>query len=101
MQRTTCTFETMNLKMKKITILLLVLTTCISVIGQSPKRLVKKIGNNPIFFLDSVNTVKSEVMKLAPTDIASVTVFHGAEATALFGDDGKDGVVYLFTKTYA
>jgi hypothetical protein len=67
-------------------------------IGQSPKKTIKKLGNNPIFFIDSVNVDNSELQKYDPTEIAQVTVYKDKEATDLLGEDGKDGVVYIFTK---
>ena len=69
-------------------------------IAQSPKRTIKKLGNNPIFFIDSVNVDNSELQKYDPTEIAQVTVYKDKEATDLFGEDGKDGVVYIFTKKW-
>ena len=90
--------------MKKIVVILLALITSISLSGQSgksPKKLLKKLGTDPVFFLDSVNIDKSQINKLNPSDIASVTVYDGTDAINLLGEDGKDGVVYMFTKTFA
>jgi len=69
--------------------------------SQSPKRIVKRLGSDPVFFVDSVNIDKSQLQDYKPEEIASVTVYKGKEATDILGDDGKDGVVYIFTKKYA
>jgi len=73
----------------------------LATLGQKPKRIIKKLGDDPIFFIDSINVDHSEIMKYDPTEIAQVTVYKDKEATDLFGDDGKDGVVYITTKKYA
>ena len=73
----------------------------ITTLGQKPKNVIKKLGDAPIFFIDSVNVGQSELTKYDPTEIAQVTVYKDKEATDLFGDDGKDGVVYITTKKYA
>lgn len=70
-------------------------------IAQSPKRVIKKLGDHPIFFIDSINVDETELQNYEPAEIAQVTVFKGKEAVALAGDDGKDGVIYIFTKKYA
>ncbi len=68
---------------------------------QSPKRILKKIGNNPIFYIDSVNVEKDELQKYDPENISSVTVYKDKEALELFGEDGKDGVIYIETKDFS
>ena len=69
--------------------------------SQSPKRMVKKLGNDPVFFIDSVSVDKSELQKYVPNVIASVTVFKDKEAINLIGNEGKDGLVYIETKKFA
>jgi hypothetical protein len=86
--------------MKKL--LLLPLTTiALTVCGQSPKKVLKKLGNDPIFFVDSVNIDKSELKNYDPKDIAQVTVYKDSDAIRLAGPEGKDGVVYVETKEFA
>jgi hypothetical protein len=72
----------------------------LSVTAQSPKRAIKKLGNDPVFFIDSVNVDKEELGKYNPQEIATVSVYKGKEAIALVGPEGKDGAVYIETKTY-
>lgn len=69
--------------------------------AQSPKRVIKKLGENPVFFIDSVNVDKDDLQKYDPNEISSVTVFKNKEAIALLGDDGKDGVIYIETKIFS
>ena len=86
--------------MKQLLFLTLYALIGLTAIGQSPKKIVKKLGDNPLFFIDSVNVDNTELTKYSPTEIAQVTVYKGKEAKDLFGEDGKDGVVYIFTKKY-
>lgn len=65
--------------------------------GQSPKRIVKKLGNDPLFYIDSVNVSKKDIQKYDPKDISSVTVFKDKAALNLIGEDGKDGVIFIET----
>ncbi|HET9056091.1 MAG TPA: hypothetical protein VFN30_04510 [Chitinophagaceae bacterium] len=73
----------------------------LSVFGQRPKRVIKKLGNDPVFFLDSVNVDKSEMIKYQPEQIAQVSVYKDSNAIKLIGPKGKDGVVYIETKVFA
>ena len=87
--------------MKSIFLSILGIVCCLTTFGQKPKKAIKKLGDNPIFFIDSVNVDNSELMKYGPTEIAQVTVYKDKEAKDLFGEEGKDGVVYILTKKYA
>ena len=83
--------------------LVFILLTFISICsyGQSPKRVVKKLGSNPVFFIDSVNVLQSDLQKYNPEQIAAVTVFKDKEAINILGEEGKDGVVYIETIPFA
>lgn len=87
--------------MNKIVTLLLLNCTAIIGFAQSPKRIVKKLGNDPVYYIDSINVDKSEMQRYNPNEIAVVTVFKGKGAVDLLGEDGKDGVVYIETKLFA
>lgn len=69
--------------------------------AQSPKRVLKKIGDSPIFFIDSLNVDQSELAKYDAEEIAVVTVYKDKEAIEIMGEDGKDGVIFIETKKYA
>lgn len=72
----------------------------LSVFAQSPKKAIKKLGNDPVFFIDSINVDKEELEKYNPLEIATVSVYKGKEAIALVGPEGKDGAVYIETKAF-
>jgi hypothetical protein len=69
--------------------------------SQSPKRMIKKIGSDPIYFIDSANVDASEIPKFNATEAAIVNVYKGKDALELMGEEGKDGVVYIETKNFA
>jgi hypothetical protein len=83
--------------MKKLLLLLTVLYS-FSAVAQKPKKVIKKLGSDPIFYIDSVNVDKSELQNYKPTDIAAVSVYRDSDAIKLAGPEGKDGVVYIETK---
>jgi len=72
-----------------------------STFGQRPKKAIKKLGADPVFFIDSVSVDKTELSKYQPTEIASVSVYKDSNAINLVGPDGKDGVVYITTIKFA
>lgn len=75
---------------------------CFSIcFSQSPKRVIKKIGNDPIIFIDSLNVRSSEMQKYDPKSISLFTVYKDKEAKDLFGEDGRDGVIYIETKPFS
>ncbi len=86
--------------MKKLLLLLTVLYS-FSAGAQKPKKVIKKLGSDPIFYIDSVNVDKSELQSYRPTDIAAVSVYRDSDAIKLAGPEGKDGVVYIETKIFA
>jgi hypothetical protein len=61
----------------------------------------KKLLNDPVYFIDSVNVTRIELQKYQPTDIAVITVYKDTNATKLVGPQGKDGAVYIETKKSA
>lgn len=73
----------------------------VSTFGQSPRKTIKKLGEEPVFFIDSINVDKDELMKYLPEEIAQVSVYKDSAAFKLVGADGKDGVVYIQTKVFA
>ena len=72
----------------------------LSALGQRPKKMLKKLGSDPVIFIDSVNVDKSEMMKYQPAEIATFTMYTDSEAIELAGPDGKDGVIYIETKVF-
>ena len=86
--------------MKYVFILTLSILT-LSSLGQKPKKVIKKLGDDPVFFIDSTNVDKSEMMNYQPEQIAKVSVYKDSNAIKLVGPEGKDGVVYIETKVFA
>lgn len=55
--------------------------------------------HKPLVFLDGVNMGHNMPEGLAGEDIQSISVFKGEHA-AVYGEDGKDGVIFIYTKGY-
>ena len=85
----------------KILIITLLSFITVAAFSQSPKRALKKLGSEPVLFMDSINVDKSELMKYDPSEIALVTVLTSKEAMDLLGEDGKDGAMYIETVAFA
>jgi hypothetical protein len=61
---------------------------------------VQDLGVNPIYFIDSVRVTSNEVMKADPTKVTLMTVISREEAFKTFGEEGKDGMVYVETVNF-
>jgi hypothetical protein len=61
----------------------------------------KKIFNDPVFFIDSLNVTQIELQAYQSNDIAVVTVYGDTAAVKLLGTQGADGAVYIETKVFA
>lgn len=69
--------------------------------SQSPKEILKSIGPQPIYFMDSIRIQKSDLSKYDPKIISTVTVYKDTVAKKWFGEEGKDGVIYIETKPFS
>ena len=78
------------------TFFILLLLTATSY-GQLPKRAMKKMGQNPIIFLDSAQTGMNSLQNLNPFDISNIAVVKPKKAKKLLGDKGVDGAIYVTT----
>jgi hypothetical protein len=74
--------------------------SCYSIFEKANKP-YKKLFDDPIFFIDSLNVTRIELQQYQPTDIAVVTVYKDSNAIKLVGQQGKNGVVYVETKKFA
>ena len=81
--------------MKAITLSFLALFLCL----QSAKAQLTP-GSKPIYFVDSVKVLESEMVNLNPNDIASVTVIKDSSAVKLVGPEGRGGVIYIETNKF-
>jgi hypothetical protein len=66
-----------------------------------PTNVFKEPDNEPIFFLDSRRVNRGVLLSYEPTEIAFITVFKDTTAIRIIGPEGKNGVVYIFTKEFA
>jgi hypothetical protein len=65
--------------------------------GQLPKKAMKKMGQNPIVFLDSVESEMNFLQTLNPFDISNIILVKPKKAKKLLGDKGVDGAIYVMT----
>lgn len=61
----------------------------------------KEPDNDPVFFLDGIRVNRGVFSHYEPNEIASITVFRDTSATRIIGPQGKNGLIYIFTKEYA
>ncbi|KAA5538730.1 hypothetical protein [Adhaeribacter rhizoryzae] len=66
-----------------------------------PTNVFTEHDNEPIFFLDSIRVNRGVLTSYEPTEIASITVFKDTTAIRILGPEGKNGVIYIYTKDYA
>lgn len=66
-----------------------------------PTNVFKEPDNEPIFFLDSIRVNSGVLTSYEPNEIASITVFKDTTAIRILGPEGKNGVIYIYTKDYA
>jgi len=59
-------------------------------------------ADEPMYFIDSIRTNKKFLEEAyQPSDIALVTVYKNSNAIKVAGPDAKNGVIYIFTKSFA
>ena len=76
-------------------IIVLLLTT--TSFGQLPEKAMKKMGSNPILFLDSAETNMNTLQTLNPFDISNITILKPKKAKKTLGEKGVDGAIYVTT----
>lgn len=54
--------------------------------------------NDPVTILDGTVITSSQFSKVNPNDIQDIKVLKGAEATAIYGNQGINGVIIITTK---
>lgn len=69
--------------------------------AQPPKKALPKVGDNPIFFVDSIKVDKPYIQQMNPKQVASLSVYTEKEAFDLLGEAAKDGVIYIETIPFA
>jgi TonB-dependent SusC/RagA subfamily outer membrane receptor len=56
------------------------------------------LANNPLFIVDGIKITNDDLNLLDPNKIASINVLKNESATALYGEEGKNGVLLITTK---
>jgi hypothetical protein len=74
--------------------------SCYSILNRVNNQ-YKKLFDDPVFFIDSLNVTRVDLQNYQPTDIAVVTVYKDTNAIKLVGPQGRDGAVYIETKKFA
>ncbi|MEL0454822.1 SusC/RagA family TonB-linked outer membrane protein [Flavobacteriaceae bacterium SZ-1-7] len=75
-------------------------------LGQSPNVIIRSknsiTGNNqPLYIVDGIPITGDRTFDLDPNNIASTSVLKGLAASTLYGEDGRNGVILITTKTGA
>lgn len=79
---------------------LLLLSLPLPVWAQSLLKVTVAPDTMGVFFVDSVNISREELIRYRPEDIALITIYKGAEARRLAGNAGSDGVLMAYTKVF-
>ncbi len=66
--------------------------------SSSTERRIGVSDGNPLILMNGVAITKEEMDKINPDDIESVNVLKGEQATRLYGEKGKNGVVIITPK---
>ncbi|WP_165004221.1 M56 family metallopeptidase [Seramator thermalis] len=64
----------------------------------STERRISVTDGNPLILMNGVAITKEEMDKINPDEIESVNVLKGEQATRLYGEKGKNGVVIITPK---
>jgi hypothetical protein len=83
--------------MKIIFIFLTSLFLNANAIAQLPANAIKKMGANPIWLIDSIETEIALVEKLNPYEISNISIVQPKKAKKILGDKGADGAIYVTT----
>ena len=67
----------------------------------TPQALAKKFGNGePLYVIDDVKMGKGFDLNQIKENIESVSILKDKSALAIYGDEGKNGVVIVYTKSF-
>ena len=58
-------------------------------------------GTQPLYLLDNIPVEAATLLQVNPRDVANVDVFKDPAKTAIFGAQGANGVIAVYTKTGA
>jgi hypothetical protein len=78
-----------------------VLASCKELLGPTQRPLNIFKADEPMYFIDSIRTNQSFIEKTyQPSEIASIKVVKGDNAIKIAGQEGKNGIVYISSKSY-
>ncbi len=69
--------------------------------GKFGARSIGGIKGDPLFVVDGKIVEDKKLSELDPNTIHTLSILKDQSATALYGDQGKDGVIIIVTKVYA
>lgn len=74
--------------------------------GDALQKIVLRSGSGtserePLILIDGRKGNMDEMKRMSPDGIASIQVYKSEDAVAIYGDKGKDGVIFVTTKTDA
>lgn len=72
--------------------------------GQGVKVTIRGVGSissstEPLYLLDNIPVDAGTIFQVSPRDVSSVDVFKDPAKTAIFGAQGANGVIAVYTKT--
>jgi hypothetical protein len=85
-------------------VLALCLLSCktkVASVQETTKQATKKLGANPYFVVNGEPVDKKTFASLNEKDITNLSIITGKEATDLYNENGKDGVITVQTRAYA
>jgi len=73
-------------------------------LGESPNVIIRSknsiTGNNqPLYIIDGIPITGDRTFDIDPNNISSTSVLKGLAASTLYGEDGRNGVILIQTKT--
>ena len=88
--------------MKKIVFLYtLFISTLTAAAQDDPATAIGKLGNNPMFIIDSQKVSKSDLSKFNADSVATVVMLYDSSAVKRYGNDAKDGAVIIESRSFA
>ena len=67
----------------------------------TPETVVDSADDNALFIIDDQEVTRQNVLELKTEEIESISVIQGETAVKIYGDKGKNGVVYVTRKKVA
>jgi hypothetical protein len=85
----------------KCTLILTFFLVAGNAFSQIAESISKRMGADPVLFLDSVETNMNTLQQINPMDISNITIVGRKSAKKQLGNKGADGAVYVITTRFA